>query len=265
MKTDFATIRNARLYYETVGTGRPLLLLHSGIADHRMWAEQYRGFSKHFQLVVPDFRGYGKSPPPIEPFRHYEDVYGLIRYLGFKSVTVVGCSLGGKAAIELAIAHPEAVDQLVLVAPGLAGYEYQDKETLAKDAILEGLIASGTREEVADMLVDIWVVGLKRERERVSSSARSLVRQMILDNYDSVVDKYPESRPEFEMISRLEEVRVPTLVIIGDSDLPDMLGISQLIADRIAGARRHVIRDAAHLPNLEHGVLFERTVMGFLT
>ncbi len=264
MKAGFATIGNASLYYETAGKGSPLLLLHSGIADHRMWAEQCREFAKHFRVIVPDFRGYGKSPAPNEPFRHYEDICGLIQYLGVESANVVGCSLGGKAAMELAIAHPETVDHLVLVAPGLAGYEYRDKETLAKDAILEGLIASGKSEEAADLLVDIWVVGLKRERKTVDSGARTLVRQMILENYASVVDKYPESPPEFDMISRLGEIRAPTLVMIGDSDLPDMLDISKLIAERVAGARRHVVPDAAHLPNLEHGMLFNQTVMDFL-
>ena len=263
-KTGLATIRNAKLYFETAGTGRPLLLLHSGIADHRMWTEQCREFSKHFQVIMPDFRGYGKSPAPNEPFRHYEDMHGLINHLRLKSVDVAGCSLGGKTAIELAIAYPEVVDHLILVAPGLIGYEYQDKETLAKDVILEGLIASGRREEVADMLVDIWVVGLKRESKTVASGARALVRQMILDNYDSVADKFPETPPEFDVVSRLGDIHAPTLVMIGDSDLPDMLAISQLVAGRIPRARRRLILDAAHFPNLEHGTLFNQSVIDFL-
>jgi 3-oxoadipate enol-lactonase len=264
IRTGFATIRKARLYFEIAGMEKPLLLLHSGIGDHRMWAEQSIELSRHFQVIAPDFRGYGNSPPPDEPFRHYEDMRGLIQHLGLKSMNVAGCSLGGKAAIELAIAHPDVVDHLVLVAPGLPGYEYRDKETLEKDEILEGLIASGRREEVADMLVDIWVVGLKRGRETVDSGVIALVRRMILDNYDSVVDKFPEAPPEFDVISRLCEIRAPTLVMIGDSDLPDMLAISQLVADRIPGARRRLIPDAAHLPNLEHGKVFNQAVTDFL-
>jgi 3-oxoadipate enol-lactonase len=264
IKTDFATIHDTKVYYEMAGTGKPLLLLHSGIADHRMWAEQCCEFSKHCQIIMPDFRGYGKSPAPIEPFRHYEVIHGLIQYTGFKSVNIAGCSLGGRTAIEIAIAYPQMVDSLILIAPGLIGYEYQDKETLAKDAILEGLIASGRREEVAEMLVGIWVVGLKRDREAVDSAVRLLVRKMILDNYDSVVDKFPEVTPGFDMLSRLVEIRIPTLVMIGDSDLPDMQAISQLVADRILGARRQLIPDAAHLPNLEHSTLFNQAVIDFL-
>ncbi len=263
-RTDSASIRNGKMYFEMAGTGRRLLLLHSGIADRRMWAGQCSELSRHFQVIMPDFRGYGKSTVPDGPFRHYEDIHALIGHLRFMPVDIAGCSLGGKVAIEMAIAYPEMVRRLLLVAPGMPGYEYRDEETLAKDAILEGLIAGGKREEVADMLVGIWVVGLKRNREAVDSVARALVRQMILDNYASVTDKYPETPPEFDMMSRLIEIRAPTLVMIGDSDLPDMQAISQLVAGRIPGAKRLLIPGAAHLPNLENPTLFNQSVIEFL-
>jgi pimeloyl-ACP methyl ester carboxylesterase len=264
VKTDFAAIRNGKMYFEMAGTGKPLLLLHSGIADHRMWAGQCGEFSRHFQVVMPDFLGYGKSSAPEGPFRHYEDIHALVRHLGSTSVDIAGCSLGGKVAIEMAIAYPEMVGRLILIAPGMPSYEYRDKETLAKDTILEGLITSGKREEVADVLVDIWVVGLNRNRETVDSAARALVREMILDNYGSVTDKYPETPPAFDLMSRLVEIRVPTLVMIGESDLPDMQAISQLVADRIRGAKRLLIPGAAHLPNLENPTLFNQSVIDFL-
>jgi pimeloyl-ACP methyl ester carboxylesterase len=264
VKTDFAAIRNGKMHFETAGTVRRLLLLHSGIADRRMWAGQRGEFSRHFQVIVPDFRGYGKSSAPEGPFRHYEDIHALILHLGFTSVNIAGCSLGGKVVIEMAIAHPKMVDRLVLIAPGMPGYEYRDKETLARDAILESLIADGKPEQVADMLVDIWVVGLKRHREAVDSTARALVREMILDNYASVTDKYPETPPEFDMTSRLAEIRVPTLVMIGDGDPPDMQAISKLVAERIPGAKRLLIPGAAHLPNLENPTLFNQAVIDFL-
>ena len=261
--TDFATVRDGRMYFEMAGTGDPLVLLHSGIADRRMWAGQCGELSRHVLVIMPDFRGYGRSPAPEEPFRHYEDIHALLQHLGFTSVNFAGCSLGGKVAIEMAIVYPEMVSRLILIAPGMPGYEYRDKETLAKDAILEGLIASAKREEVADMLVDIWVVGLKRHRENVDSAARALVREMILDNYASVIDSYPEAAPGFDVMSRLAEIRAPTLVMIGDSDLPDMQAISQLVADKIRGAKRLLIPSADHLPNLENPVLFNRSVIDF--
>lgn len=264
VKTGFATIHNTKLYFEMAGKGKPLILLHSGIADHRMWVGQRQELSRFLRVVTADFRGYGGTAPPSGPFWHYEDIHELIQYLGFDSVNIAGCSLGGRTAMELTIVYPEVVDSLILIAPGLTGYEYRDKETLEKDTILEKLIADDRREDVADMLIDIWVVGLKRRRDIVCSGARSLVRQMILDNYDSVVDKYPEAAPPFDLMSRLSEIHAPTLVMIGDSDLPDMLAISQLVTDKIPGSRRQVIHGAAHLPNLEHSTLFNQIVVDFL-
>jgi 3-oxoadipate enol-lactonase len=79
-----------------------------------------------------------------------------------------------------------------------------------------------------------------------------------------VTDKYPETPLAFDMMSRLVEIQVPTLVMIGDSDLPDMQAISQLVADRIRGAKRLLIPGAAHLPNLENPTLFNQSVIDFL-
>jgi pimeloyl-ACP methyl ester carboxylesterase len=114
------------------------------------------------------------------------------------------------------------------------------------------------------MLVDIWVVGLKRDRGKVDSAIRALVREMILGNYASVTGKFPETPPGFDVMSRLVEIRVPTLVMIGASDLPDMQAISQLVTERIHGAKRQVIPNAAHFPNLENSILFNQSVINFL-
>lgn len=263
-ETGFAPINNTKLYFEVVGTGKPLLLLHSGITDHRMWKEQAREFSNQFQVIMPDFRGYGRSDNPEEPFRHAQDMYDFILYLGLKRVNIAGCSLGGKTAMELAITHPEVVDHLILIAPGLAGYEYRDEETLAKDVILEGLINGGKIDEAVDMMLDIWLVGLSRVRSAVNPATRELVRKMIIDNYDSVTDKFPETELEFSVISKLAEIEAPTLVMVGDCDLPDMQAISKLVSRKIKGAKRQIISNAAHLPNLEHSRLFNQSVIEFL-
>jgi 3-oxoadipate enol-lactonase len=263
-ETGFAPINNTKLYFEIVGTGKPLLLLHSGITDHRMWAEQARELSKQFQVIMPDFRGYSQSDIPEEPFRHAQDMYDFILYRGLKRVNIAGCSLGGKTTMELAIAHPEVVEHLILIAPGLAGYEYRDEETLAKDVILEGLISGGKKEEAVDMMLDIWLVGLSRVRSAVNPAMRELVRKMITDNYDSVTDKFPETELEFSVISRLGEIKAPTLVMVGDRDLPDMQAISKLVYRKIKGAKRQIILNAAHLPNLEYSSLFNQSVIDFL-
>lgn len=263
--TGFASLDNFRMYYEEAGAGKPLLLLHSGIADHRMWATQVHAFSSHYRVITPDFRSYGKSDIPDAPYAHYIDIHEFTRQLGLTKVNVVGCSLGGKTALELAIAFPEIVEKLILVAPGLSGYEYKDMATLEQDKILERLIQDNDQEGVVDKLIDIWLVGLKRKRIEVTLRARSLVHDMIMDNYQTVIDRYPEKSPGFDVISRLSEIRRPLLVMIGDNDLPDMQKIAQLIVSAIPGGRKQILPDTAHLPNLEDPKLFNQTVLEFLT
>jgi pimeloyl-ACP methyl ester carboxylesterase len=266
MKTQSGTayIGDAEIFYKFAGSGRPLLLIHSGIADHRMWEEQIKRFSEHFLVIAPDFRGYGRSSRPEGPFRHRDDMRRLIDNLDLESVYILGSSLGGMVAMELALGVPERVKKLVLAAPGMRGWQYRDAATLEKDIELEGLLAAEKWSEAADLLVDIWVAGLARSRDSVSIEAMRLVRQMIMENQQSVFERYPEASPEIDIRSRLKEIKAPALVMIGDKDLPDMLEISGFVAGGIPGAISYTITNAAHLPNLEHPVPFERVVLDFL-
>jgi pimeloyl-ACP methyl ester carboxylesterase len=154
-------------------------------------------------------------------------------------------------AIELALQHSTQVKSLILLSPGLKGYQYTDKNTLSWDSKLEKLIALDKKDEVADFLVDIWVVGLRRKRGNVDRGIRSFVKKMILDNYDAVVDRIEEAELDFEVIPRLGEIRAHTLVIVGDEDLTDMLTISQMITTEIPQAERIIVPNVAHIINLE--------------
>lgn len=265
IRTRFVPSGNARIYIEESGSGAPLLLIHAGIADHRMWKGQLSAFEKYFRVIVPNLRGYGKSSIPDEPFNHFEDMARLLDYLNLKSVNIAGCSIGGRIALELAITYPGIINRLVLIAPGLSGFEYKDRETLAKAAVLDDMIAKGKQNEVSENLVNLWVVGRKRDSQTVDPHIISLVQQMIIENYDSVIDRYPEKEPGVDVISRLGEIKAPTLVLIGDNDVPDMQGISQYVSDKIPGAARQIIPGAGHLPNLEQKRLFNQVVIDFIT
>jgi pimeloyl-ACP methyl ester carboxylesterase len=260
----YLELTGARMYYEVNGGGPPLVLMHAGIADRRMWAGQIGALSRHYTVITPDFRGYGSSVAQQSPFRYYEDICRLLQHLKIGKAALVGCSIGGLTALKLMIAHPEAVACAVLVAPGLSEYEYTDAGTLAKDAELSALAAAGKRDDVVRLLVDLWVVGLKRSRQAVSREAQELALRMIKENYDMVMDRLPETEPEFGIIPNLPKINAPVLVMIGSDDLPDMQAIAHLVARKIPGAREQLIPGAAHLPNLEREDLFNRTVLDFL-
>ncbi|NHJ14826.1 MAG: alpha/beta fold hydrolase, partial [Candidatus Thorarchaeota archaeon] len=90
MKPNFIDLNGTRIAYEESGTGEPLILLHSGVADMRLWNPQMEVFSKYFQVIRYDARGYGKSSEPREDFHHYKDLESVMDFLGIKSAHLLG-------------------------------------------------------------------------------------------------------------------------------------------------------------------------------
>src|SRR5258708_12153142 len=114
-------INGARIRYRREGAGFPILMLHAGIADSRMWQPQADELAKQFDVIRPDTRGFGDSELPPRRWSPVGDVIALIDELGLKPAHLIGCSLGGGLAIDLALAHPARVSTPVLVAPSLGG------------------------------------------------------------------------------------------------------------------------------------------------
>src|ERR1700694_3466637 len=101
------TLNSARIHYERSGSGFPLLLIHAGIADSRMWEPQAKAFANQFDMVRPDLRGFGDSKLPPVPYSMLADMIALLDYLDIDRAHVVGCSMGGTLAIDFALEHPQ--------------------------------------------------------------------------------------------------------------------------------------------------------------
>ncbi len=116
-----AEINGAQLYYEVKRNGHPLLLLHAGVADNRMWDAQFEAFSKQYRVIRFDLRGFGRSTMPSGSFSNYEDVRALLDFLQIKAVYLLGISFGGLIAIDFTLAHPDYTKALILGAPSVSG------------------------------------------------------------------------------------------------------------------------------------------------
>ena len=112
---------------EQAGSGSPVVLIHEGIADSRMWEPQWQPYSERFRVVRFDLRGFGQSPPAVGTFSLSGDVAELLDELELGPATLIGVSLGGSLAMETTIARPDLVSRLVVVAPGLRGFEMSDE------------------------------------------------------------------------------------------------------------------------------------------
>lgn len=264
-QTSFLEAQGAPLYYEVAGQGHPLLLIHAGIADSRMWDEQFPEFAAHYRTVRYDLRGFGQSLFPSGPFANYEDPAALLTALGSEKAHVVGISFGGKIALDFALAHPEMVTSLVLVATSVGGVRSSEmvQQYFAEE---EAALERGDEEGAIELNLRMWVDGPRRAPEQVNPLVRRRVHDMLApviaaplpDGADEIVLEPPA-------ITRLNEIRVPTLLVVGDHDIPDKLTLTQQLADQIIGAQQVIIPGVAHMVNMEQPEEFTRVVLKFLS
>ena len=256
-------INGARIHYERAGSGFPVIFLHAGVADSRMWAPQEPEFAEHFDVIRPDTRGFGDSELPPTPWNPREDVLQLMDSLGLKPAHLIGCSMGGSVALDFALDHPERVSKLVLVDAGVSGrqsdpkYDHLFDEVTAADK-------SGDFKALNEAEMDLWLDGPYRPHGYVAQPLRDLFLDMNGKNMGADWEKAPPQDLEPPAAERLGEITAPTLVIVGDKDLAPVLETADLLVSSIKGARRAMIHDAAHLPNLEHPEEFNRVVLDFL-
>jgi pimeloyl-ACP methyl ester carboxylesterase len=257
------TLNGARIHYERSGSGFPLLFIHAGIADSRMWEPQVKAWANHFDMIRPDLRGFGGSELPPTTYSSRDDLIGLLHHLGVDRAHVVGCSMGGTAALDLAVEHPERVERLVLVAGGISGSNLGAADA-ALFADIEAADKSGDMDAVNRAEVRLWVDGPRRPEGSAPAAVRELVLEMnglsLKTDWASADDRGIDP----PAINRLEDVKAPTLVIVGDEDLPHASANADVIVSRVRGARRATIKDAAHLPSLERPEEFNRLVLEFL-
>jgi pimeloyl-ACP methyl ester carboxylesterase len=266
----FAGVNGAKLYYEVMGAGHWLVLLHEGIADSRMYDDQFNTFAQRYRVVRFDIRGFGQSdfPPDDEPLALHEDLYGMLAFLGIKKTYVLGMSMGGAIALDFTLSHPDMVDALILVSSGAGGYDMASFEAKYKDIgeEIEEAAKRGDYERASELEIRIWVDGPERTPQQVDPVVRQKVYEMNLNNYRKMgALEFPSPQKlEPPAIGRLSEVSVPSCLIIGDKDVREMLSIIEVLEQGIPGARKVVMHGVAHALNMERPEEFNRIVLDFL-
>jgi 3-oxoadipate enol-lactonase len=266
-QSGMAEVNGTKLYYEVAGEGHPLVLIHAGIADSRMWDDQFELFAQRYRVVRYDLRGYGKSEVPPGLYALRDDLYALLTFLGISKAYLIGVSMGGGLAVDFALEHPDMVASLIPVCAGLGGFEQSATETeIAYWAEIVAAEKAGDSERVNEMEVHLWVDGLGRTPEQVNPTVRQRVREMngLALARETEASQAQPQRLDPPAVGRLAEIHVPTLVIIGDQDMSGIQQTAGKLASDIPGARQVVIHDAAHVPSMEQPDEFNRVVLDFL-
>lgn len=264
-KTGFAAINATNIYFEAKGNGKALLLLHAGVGDSRMWDFQFEGFSRTYFVIRCDLRGFGRTRMQPGFFSYQDDIAALLRHLGVEHVAIIGASFGGKIAIDFALTYPEMLTALILVDPALGGYTFESEDMLAFLTAEDEALERNDIVEATELNLKMWVNGNNRNAQDVNTEVRERVREMQLNIFSQPeITDVEEKELSPPAIERLEEIKLPTLVIVGDKDVAEFQAISKRIAERIQNARHMVIQDAAHLPNMERPQVFNQIVLDFL-
>lgn len=291
-KGGIVDLPGGKIHYEIAGKGQPLVLIHSALMNSKMWDTQVEAFAPSYQVIRYDLPGFGRSTLGTRgPDR--VDLRGLLDALRIEKAALLGLSRGAEVALDFGLHYPKRVNALILCGAGLDGFPYPAEAQQRWQSFVE-VVHSREFPRAVEHFIEDWVDGPRgpaahelRQQARAirarysfahslppdySSSSESnpvvddaageptisAVAQAIVD---ALTDIAESSRMPAE---RLEEVKIPTLILAGDADRPAVLSITGYLAAHMPNARKLVIPDAADIINLQRPDVFNRAVLDFL-
>lgn len=244
--------------------GIPVVFLHAGVCDHRMWSGQLEAVADAgYRALAYTRRGYGEADSPDEPFSHLDDLEAALAHFGIHAAVLVGCSMGGGLAIDFALRHPGRTAGLLLVGTAITGGDYHLSDTDRQmDAVLEDAAERGMEfQNKAD--AHAWLDGPRSPGGRVGGT----VRELFFDMNAKALAKGPLLTQETKRPSardRIGEIAAPTLLVAGDLDFNYILTRHEGLSDDLPNAFAVILEGTAHLPNLERPDLFNPLLLEFL-
>jgi pimeloyl-ACP methyl ester carboxylesterase len=248
-----------RLAYTVRGSGLPILLVHAFPLAGAMWTAQMNMLESHYQVLIPDLRGFGQSSVPTTPSTMplmADDLYRLLVHLDLKKVVVVGLSMGGYIAFELLRRYPHVVHALVLAdtrATSDSPEAQAARETNARIAETQGAAA------IADLMIPRLLA------PNADPAVVAQVREMILATAPAgIAAALRGMAVRADATDLLPHIRVPTLLIGGEQDQLTPPVVMQDLQQAIDGSSLTIVPRAGHLPNLEQAEVFNTALLKFL-
>ncbi len=253
--------------HDVLGSGPPLLLLHAGVCDRRMWRPQVQELMGAHRVISPDLPGFGETPLQPGAFSFVAEIVEMLDLLGVERAFVVGSSFGGRVAMDVAAAEPERVLGLLLLCPAYAGLTPTPTPAAERfDSEETRLLETGDVDAAVELNVDTWL-GPDAEPATVAL-VREMQRRVFAVQLPA--DEWPDPPESTDTDADLSAITAPTLVVSGDLDMDHFRAIAEQIVDEIEHARLVRLPWAGHLPSLERPdevtSLIERFIheLGFL-
>ena len=257
-------VGSGELYYETVGSGEAVVLIHGNAGDLRHWDLQTAALARDYRVVRYDVRGFGRSSDPVEggTFSHHGDLAALLNYLGIFRAHVAGWSMGSGIAIDFGLAHPEMTMSLISVGPWVNGYSSEAASQMGSET---GAVRRAAREGGSAASVEAWMAApffaatirdpKAGERFRHIASAQSFLPSGIPSPREPL-------RPS--AAGRTAEIRVPMLIVTAEHDIPADVEVADLLEETVPNARRVTMVGTGHLMHIERPNEFNGLVLDFL-
>lgn len=264
VKSGVVDVGTAKLAYDDAGQGDVLVMIHGGLLTKEMWDGPFQDLAKSYRVVRYDARNHGRSRSEKGDFFHFKDLNALMDELDITNAVIMGLSMGGYVATDFAVRYPDKVSGLILVAPGLSGYDFHGPEFETFIERYGAAAATGDKDKIAEAFMEAWVYGPKRKAEDLPQEFRDRIRSMIKQSMDAENDAAVEYRPIPLAAGRLSEIKAPTLAIVGDLDMPGILEIVDLLGKSVPNFEKVIIPGVAHMVSLEKPAEFDAAVRAFL-
>ncbi len=254
----FVQIEGSKLYYEQCGVApQTVVLVHDGVVNSAVWDDVWPEFCKHFRVIRYDRRGYGRSPAATTWYSETDDLLSLLHHLKVSHVVLVGSSHGGELSIDFTLAHLEIVQQLVLVGAVVSGMPYSQHFLDRGKHAFELLGKGDLKGAISEWSKDRYLIAPGND------AARKRLFELLSANPQDM--RHPEyllrNKPS---LPRLPEIHVPTLIVTGDADIPDVHAHAGAIEAGIPNSRRVVVAGTGHIMYLEKPTEFSRLIINFI-
>jgi len=261
-ETGFLETSGARIYYEAEGSGEPVVLIHAGVANLRMWDDQVAALRDRYRMIRYDTRGYGRTETDAVEFSNRADIAALLDHLGEGSAHVVGFSRAGSSAIDFAIEYPDLVRSLGVGAGGISGYDSPEESPAETWELPDKLMEAKDWEALAEWEAAYWADGPGQPLGR-SGAARDKVHDWELENYRAGKEEGKPIVLDPPAVGRLGDLKAPLLVLLGTFDEPGTSESMRHLARTVPGARLEVF-ETAHMINLEQPERFNAVLAEWL-
>lgn len=256
---------SGEIYYEAVGAGEPIVLIHGNAGDLRHWDRQVGALAERFRVIRYDVRGFGRSSDPVEngTYSNFGDVVAVLDHLDISRAHVMGWSMGSGIAFDFALTHPERTLSVISVGPWIGGYSSEATRAMFRDM---GPVRRAGREGGSVAAVSAWMSApffatTIQEPEageffRYVASGQSFLPSEI---------ENPRTSLSPSAYSRIEELEAPLLIVTAEHDIPACIETADALEQAVTSAVRVTMSETGHLMHIERPDEFNSIVLDFLT